>query len=80
MTQDQEIKQVRDLVRTQSDIAGWLLLLLSIAGILTGKLEPLFDGFAFTLMSLVTLLGSDFIKGIRVSREGFEVGGRDGDQ
>lgn len=75
MTQDQEIKQVRDLVRTQSDIAGWLLLLLSVVGIISGRLEPLFDGFAFTLMALVTLLGSDFIKGIRVSRDGFEVGG-----
>lgn len=66
MTQDQEIKTVRDLVRTQSDIAGWLILAGSCLAMGMGWVDPFPDGFAFVVLALITLIGSDFVKGLRV--------------
>ena len=61
---DEKVNRLRDLVSTQSDVAGWLVLIFAFLLIGFGQVEVWVGGVALVFLGLAALLGGSFAKGI----------------
>jgi hypothetical protein len=67
-----KIRKITDLFDEQHEVAAWLVLATSIALLVTGRLDQ-WPFVALVATSLVTLLGSQYFRGVRVGPQGIEV-------
>ena len=68
-----KISKFTELFDEHNEVAAWLVLFSMVGLLLSGKLDqwPFITGVG---LSLVTLLGSKYFGGIKVSTDGIEVG------
>jgi hypothetical protein len=67
-----KISALKDLFDEHNEIAAWLVLLTAIVLLVLGRVGEL-TFVSMLAMSLVTLLGSKYYKGVKVSKDGFEI-------
>lgn len=61
---DEKISRLRDLFLTQSDVAGWVVLLYAMAMIGFERVEVWPGGIGLVFLGLAAIVGSSFAKGI----------------
>lgn len=67
-----KLKKIGDLLDEKSEVAGWVVLIYSFVSLPLGWLEQ-WPGVVTIGLSLVTLLGSQYYKGVRLSKDGLEI-------
>lgn len=73
-----KVSKITELFDEHNEVAAWIVLFTNVGLLLTEKLDqwPFVVGVG---LSLVTLLGSKYFSGIKVSAEGLEISDREDD-
>ena len=67
-----KIARLVELVDEKAEIAGWIVLILAVAGRYLDKIDQ-WPTVALIALALVTMLGAQYFRGVKVGPSGFEV-------
>lgn len=68
----QQIRRLMELVDEKAEIAGWIVLVLAVAGRVTDTLDQ-WPAVSLVGLALVTLLGAEYFRGVKVGPTGIGV-------